>query len=92
MGCPLILSDIDGCNEIVEHGVNGLLIKTKEIQSIVSAMICLSENPNLCEKFASLSLKKISENYKQDVIWELLLKEYNDFLALDTILLHKQIV
>jgi len=92
MGCPLILSDIDGCNEIVEHGNNGLLIKPKEIQSIVSAMTYLRENPNTSEKFASLSLKKISENYKQDVIWELLLKEYNDFLAIDTILLHKQIV
>jgi glycosyltransferase involved in cell wall biosynthesis len=84
MECPLILSDIKGCNEIVEHDFNGLLIKTKDVQSIVSAMTYLRRNPTLCEKFATESRKIIADKFKQDVIWQLLLTEYNDFLELQT--------
>ena len=90
MGCPLILSDIKGCNEIVEHDKNGLLIKPKDVQSIVSAMTYLRRNPKLCEQFAEKSQELIADKFKQDVIWQLLLTEYNDFLELQTDVLQKK--
>jgi glycosyltransferase involved in cell wall biosynthesis len=90
MGCPLILSDIKGCNEIVEHDKNGLLIKPKDVQSIVSAMTYLRRNPKLCEQFAEESQELIADKFKQDVIWQLLLTEYNDFLELQTDALQKK--
>ena len=90
MGCPLILSDIKGCNEIVDHDKNGLLIKPKDVQSIVSAMTYLRRNPKLCEQFAEKSQELIADKFKQDVIWQLLLTEYNDFLELQTDVLQKK--
>ena len=38
MGSPSIVSDINGCNEIIENNINGLVIKVKSINAIYDAM------------------------------------------------------
>jgi hypothetical protein len=53
-------------------------------------MTYLRRNPKLCEQFAEESQELIADKYKQDVIWQLLLTEYNDFLELQTDVLQKK--
>ena len=38
MGLPSIVSDVNGCNEIIEEGVNGTIIRPKDIESLYLAM------------------------------------------------------
>ena len=38
IGRPIITTDIYGCRETVENGVNGYLIPKGDVQSLVSAM------------------------------------------------------
>lgn len=78
MNVPSIVTNINGCNEIIRHGENGLIIPTRDIQAIVDAMCHLKENPEIHRIMSSNSRKIIADNYKHTYIWNELLKEYQE--------------
>lgn len=76
MGLPAIVSDINGCNEIITEGKNGLIIPVKNSTAILEAMKKIVEEPLLYNKLKEQARKKIVENYEQKVVWDALLQEY----------------
>lgn len=77
MELPSIVSDINGCNEIIVEGENGTIIPVKNVEAISTAMQKLME-----DKAYYLSLKNnarpmIQARYEQSVVWNALLDEYN---------------
>jgi glycosyltransferase involved in cell wall biosynthesis len=81
MECALILSDINGCNEIVQNGKDGLLIPPKNTQALLDAMLYLRENPATTEKLITSAKEKVIKNYDRTIIWNLLLTEYKKLIA-----------
>ena len=81
MECPMILSDINGCNEIVEHNVNGMLVPVKNPDALTDAMLLMRNNPDLRKYFADNSLGIIKKKYSNQAIWTLLEAEYKELLA-----------
>jgi glycosyltransferase involved in cell wall biosynthesis len=81
MECPMILSDINGCNEIVEHNVNGMLVPVKNPDALTDAMLLMRNNPDLRKYFADNSLAIIKKKYSNQAIWTLLEAEYKELLA-----------
>ncbi len=79
--CALILSDINGCNEIVQNGKDGLLIPPKNTQALLDAMLYLRENPATTEKLITSAKEKVIKNYDRKIIWNLLLAEYKKLIA-----------
>jgi glycosyltransferase involved in cell wall biosynthesis len=82
-GCfnlPCIVSNINGCNEIIEDGVNGLMVEPKSVSSLEKAMIRLIENEDERKRMASIARELIIDRYDQKVIWRLWLAEYNYWL------------
>ena len=80
MRLPSIVSDINGCNEIIENNVNGLVINVKSIHSIYDAMINLSSDELLFNKLRLNSRDSIKIKYERKVYWGLLLKEYEKLI------------
>lgn len=76
MGLPSIVTDINGCNEIIQEGVNGVIIPVKDEQKLYEAMLKMIENPVLRNQMAAISRKEISENYERTGFWKLLKNEY----------------
>jgi len=81
MECPMILSDINGCNEIVEHNVNGMLVPVKNPDALTDAMLLMRINPDVRKYFADNSLAIIKKKYSNKAIWTLLEEEYKELLA-----------
>ena len=82
-GCfelPMIVTDINGCNEIVQDRVNGLLIPPKNESALRSAMQKMIEDEAFREKCATASRQVIVENYSRETVWNALLKEYEHLL------------
>lgn len=78
-GCfnlPLIVTDINGCNEIVEDGTNGIIIPVKNTEALRHAMSVLVSNRELYAKMKRNARQKIVENYDQKKLWSVLLEEY----------------
>ncbi len=76
MGLPSIVTDINGCNEIIEEGANGVIIPVKDEQQLYKAMLEMIKNPLLRKQMAAISRKEISDNYERTAFWELLKNEY----------------
>lgn len=77
MGLSSIVSNINGCNEIIKEGVNGLIIPVKEKSSVYKAMELMITDPEKREKISSRARKEICRNYDRNEFWELLRKEYD---------------
>ena len=80
MELPCIVSDINGCNEIIEEGINGMIIPVKDENALYNAMLELFENQEKQELLTSVARKMIVDRFEQKYIWEELLKEYQTLL------------
>ena len=78
MDLPSIVTDINGCNEIIKHDINGLIIPPKDENQLYLAMKSLVEGSNEYKELAKVSRKMIYDNYQRQVIWEALLQEYKN--------------
>jgi glycosyltransferase involved in cell wall biosynthesis len=81
MGLPSIVTNINGCNEIIEEGVNGLIIPPKDIMALQNAMISLLEDKNVYKNLKNNARQMITSRYEQKLVWEALLSEYQDLLV-----------
>lgn len=80
MELPCIVSDINGCNEIIIDGENGIIVPVKNQQALYLAMTRLIENPELYKSLQSKSRGMITSRFEQKVLWEALFEEYKRLL------------
>lgn len=73
MGLPSIVTDINGCNEIVIPTLNGRIIPTKNKAALERAMeTTLLET----EDFGERCRKHIVDNYRREHVWNTMLDRY----------------
>lgn len=76
MDLPCIVTDINGCNEIISHGVNGLIIPPKNTVKLEAAMKKLLLDPHLRKQISRKARLWIAERYERKALWEKLKKVY----------------
>ena len=81
MGLPCIVSDINGCNEIIIEGENGVIIPVKNAEAIKVAMFKMRNDVQSCQKLKKNSRTFIQQRYEQQVVWKELLEEYNILIS-----------
>lgn len=81
MELPSIVTNINGCNEIIEEGVNGTIIPVKNTDALIVTMLKLIEDIEYYNQLKVNSRKMITERYEQKVIWDALLEEYITVIA-----------
>jgi len=74
---PAIVTDINGCNEIIEDGKNGLIIPAKNVGALKIAMQKLIADKDLYAKMKANAREMIVARYEQKYFWGLLLNEYH---------------
>lgn len=77
MGLPAIVTDINGCNEIITDGHNGVIIPPKQEGALRNAMLRLVAEPALGQQLASQARHSIVSRFEQQTVWELLKEEYD---------------
>jgi glycosyltransferase involved in cell wall biosynthesis len=76
MELPSIVTDINGCNEIIIDGVNGLIIPPKNQEALKEKMELLIHDIDLRNRLKSNAREMITSRYEQQLVWEALLEEY----------------
>lgn len=79
MNLPSIVSDINGCNEIIEADINGVIIPIKDSKAIETAMNTFIENPNYFNKLKGKTREMITSRYGQLHVWKAIHEEYMHF-------------
>lgn len=75
-----IVTDINGCNEIIKNGDNGWVIPVKNIDQLVNRMQWCLNNPKKSKKMGQKSRKLIQDKFERSFVWSELLKEYKRLL------------
>lgn len=57
-GLPLIATDVPGCREAVQNGVNGILVPAKNSPALFDAMLKLTDNQSLRQEMGKASREK----------------------------------
>ncbi|AMA49842.1 glycosyltransferase family 4 protein [Flavobacterium covae] len=78
MELPAIVSNINGCNEIIEEGKNGLIIPVKNSKAIEEAMRKVYQEKSLFDQLKSNARQMIVSRYEQKIIWEAIRNEYEN--------------
>ncbi|GGG44721.1 glycosyl transferase [Christiangramia forsetii] len=78
MGLPAIVTNINGCNEIITEGENGLIIPVKEENKLYAAMLKMLSDSSLREMLAQKARKLIQMDFERVQFWQILLKEYKE--------------
>lgn len=81
MELPAIVTDINGCNEIIQHNHNGIIIPPKDTTALTHAMQQLIDDPTFCQSLAQNARPSITSRYEQQVVWDALLAEYQLLLS-----------
>ena len=85
MGVNALVSDINGCNEIVFDCVNGSLVPAKNVKALQEKMKYFLLNNQDNSDLLTKSRELIKSKYSRKVYWEYLKKEYMSFLDLDNV-------
>jgi glycosyltransferase involved in cell wall biosynthesis len=80
MGLPSIVSDINGCNEIIVEGENGTIVPAKNSKKLSEAMKMMVSDSDYYEKLEVNARPMIESRYEQSVVWNALLNEYKGLL------------
>lgn len=81
MGLPAIVTDINGSNEIIKAGENGLIIPSKDSEALQKAMETFLEDTALVASMTKNARRLIVSRYNRDDVWSALSEEYEKIIA-----------
>jgi glycosyltransferase involved in cell wall biosynthesis len=83
MACakPIIAYDIGWASEIVETGVNGILIKLGDVEALAQSMISLLENPVERYALGAAARKRVELEFTSQLVASQTLEYYQHVLA-----------
>lgn len=84
MNLPCIVTNINGCNEIIADGVNGLLMPVKDETALEQAMYRLYNDHALYGKLQSNARNSIEGRFTQTLLWSQIREEYDRRWLLST--------
>ena len=80
LGLPCIVTNINGCNEIIRDGQNGVIIEPRSVEQLYRAMQRMVEHPLEVERMAIRAREWISRRYSREALWNDLLRVYQSLL------------
>lgn len=82
MGLPVIASDINGCNEVIEPGVNGWLVPPRDAGALSEAMQLAMHTPApLRSEMGRTAHARVAERFERKHHWQRMVLFYQDLLA-----------
>jgi len=80
MGLPSIVSDINGCNEIIIDDQNGTIVPVKNSEKLKQAMERMISDRDYFQKLKTNARPMIESRYEQSEVWNAILSEYKKLI------------
>jgi glycosyltransferase involved in cell wall biosynthesis len=72
MGKPLISTDVPGCREVVDHGVNGFLCRDRDAASLHQALVAMADlSPQERARMGEAGRRKMEAQFDQRIVAQL---------------------
>ncbi|MBI0577479.1 glycosyltransferase [Neobacillus cucumis] len=81
VGLPCISTDCPtGPRDLIQNKENGILIKSNNIDELVSAINYCVENPLFCQEVGSAAKKKVKEEFQVNIVIDRFIREINQLI------------
>lgn len=80
MELPVVATQIPGCVDAVIQGITGTLVPPKNATALAAALRAYIEDPELRRRFGKAARARVLREFREDVIWEAMYKEYSRLL------------
>jgi glycosyltransferase involved in cell wall biosynthesis len=80
-GLPIVATDIRGCRQVVDDGVNGLLVPRAEVGPLALAIAQLVRDPAQRERFGKAGRLKAEAEFDERAVVDRLLAAYDELSA-----------
>lgn len=71
MEVPVIATDINGCNEIIEPGFNGWLVPPRDVKALMGAMQDAMKTPSaICNEMGKRARERVQQRFERGQHWE----------------------
>jgi glycosyltransferase involved in cell wall biosynthesis len=80
-GVPVVASEVGGVPEVIDHNVNGLLVKPASPKNLAQALATLANDPNLANKLAQQAKLDVEHRFNADVQTQRLIKLYHEVVS-----------
>lgn len=68
MQIPIITSNVSGCNDVINHGINGILIPPKDEKALSLGIKLLLRNPSFAKKLGIAAREKVINEFEVSLI------------------------
>ncbi|MCP5197111.1 MAG: glycosyltransferase family 4 protein [Gammaproteobacteria bacterium] len=79
-GKPVIASNIGGMTEVVEDGVDSILVKPGDVDDLVSAIYRMSQNKRMAVDMGRVGRSNLEKKFNKEMHYKKLMAVYNRFL------------
>lgn len=79
---PSIVTDINGSREIIENGVNGLIIPPQNADALYKTMLQMIEDVDMRKRMAAVSRKMINDRFERGFVKNCLYEYYDEIIRL----------
>jgi len=70
MGKPIVTTDNVGCREVVEDGVNGYIVPTRDSKALAAAIEKIMVEPGMLDRFGNCSREKVEREFDEQRVVE----------------------
>lgn len=67
-GKPIVATNVPGCNDVVCHDENGLLVPVQDSNAIADAIQYLVENPDVRKRYGENGRKRAESRFSEEII------------------------
>lgn len=83
MGLPIITTDVPGPSEVVEEGISGMLVPSKNSEALKEAMKKLMTDKAMMDKFSVNGRKRAEENFERSKMIGNILTDLNEICGIE---------
>jgi glycosyltransferase involved in cell wall biosynthesis len=82
-GIPIVTTDVQGCRDVVQHGVQGLLVPEKNAEALARALDDLIRNSNDRRRMGEQARLRALSEFSQLIIIPQVMAIYRGFVGID---------
>jgi len=79
-GLPLVTTDVPGCREVVEDGVDGLVVHVKDGPALAAAIARLQDDPALAQRLGAAARRKALDRFDERIVLRRTMDVYRELL------------
>ncbi len=69
-GMPCVATRVSGSEDIIQHGVNGLLVESEDYEGMAQALLTLLRDPLLVQKYGRAARETIERHYSLEQVMD----------------------